>query len=294
MILSSFLAVAQLTDGGSAPAVQLPQATDQLSQERAQQNAALPPDRVHRSLAGEQLPNAPDIGASTDATQAEGEIVVTGDRDTLRSDPMQALNRTSFNVVRSVDTAVTGPLARGYKKTLPSPIRDGVRNALRNLGEPVVIVNYLLQLKPGKSVETLGRLAINSTAGLAGLFDVAKERPFNLPYRPNGLAYTLGYYGVNPGPYMYLPLIGPTTVRDLVGRVGDASLLPLAVGRPFSNPVFAVSATVVRLIDQRAEADDAIRQNMTENADPYSATRSEYLKKQQAAIDALKGRDERE
>jgi phospholipid-binding lipoprotein MlaA len=117
---------------------------------------------------------------------------------------MRGLNTTSFKVTQSVDKAVTGPVARGYKKTIPSPVRSGLRNALRNLGEPVVAVNYLLQLKPAKSLETLGRLAINSTAGVAGLFDVAKKRPFNLPYRMNGFAYTLGYYGVKPGP-LYVP-----------------------------------------------------------------------------------------
>ena len=104
-----------------------------------------------------------------------------------------------------------------------------------------------MQLKPRKSLETLGRFAINSTAGIAGLFDVSKNRPINLPRRVNGFAYTLGYYGVKPGPYMYLPLIGPTTVRDLVGRVGDISLLPVVVGGPFSDPAIVAPATVIRL-----------------------------------------------
>ena len=205
-----------------------------------------------------------------------------------RSDPMQALNRTSFEVVRSVDEAVTGPLAREYKQTIPSPVRDGVRNALRNLGEPVVAVNYLLQLKPGKSLETLGRFAINSTAGIAGLFDIAKERPVNLPHRVNGFAYTLGYYGVKPGPYMYLPLIGPTTVRDLVGRVGDMSLVPVTVGGPFRNPTIVIPATTIRLIDERAEADEVIQANRADE-DPYDLTRSKYLAQRQAEIDTLRG-----
>lgn len=277
MIIPSLLIVAHLTDGGSTAAVQPSLATNQSSQARF-----------------EQFPGAPEREIPAEMTQAEGEIIVTATRAPSRGDPIQSLNRTSFEVVRAVDTAVTGPVARGYKTILPSPIRDGVRNALRNLGEPVVIVNYLLQLKPKKSVETFGRLAINSTIGLAGLFDVAKKPAFGLPYHANGLAHTLGYYGVKPGPYMYLPLIGPTTVRDLAGRVGDMSLLPVAVGRPFSDPVFAGPATVIRLVDERAEADDLIRKNATENADPYAATRARYLKQRQAEIDALRGRDEHE
>lgn len=291
MIFSSLLVVAQLAGGGSVPPVQPPQATDQPSQERAELKPAPHPDVADLPREGDQLPKALEREILADMTQAEGEIVVTAKPAPPRSDPMQAVNRTSFKVVRSVDQAVTGPVARGYKQTIPSPVRGGLRNALRNLGEPVVAVNYLLQLKPGKSLETLGRLAINSTIGGAGLFDVAKKRPFNLPYHPNGLANTLGYYGVKPGPYMYLPLIGPTTVRDLAGRVGDIALLPLAVGGPFGNPLFTGPATVIRMVDDRAEADDAIRKNITENADLYSATRSKYLKQRQADIDALRGRD---
>jgi phospholipid-binding lipoprotein MlaA len=294
MIFSSLLVFVQLAGGGLVPAAQPAQVADQPSDERAEQKSAPDPDVADRSKEGDQLPSAPEREVLADMTQAEGEIVVTAKAAAPRSDPMQALNRTSFKAVRSVDKAVTGPLARGYKKTIPSPVRGGVRNALRNLGEPVVVMNYMLQLKPGKSLETLGRLAINSTVGVAGLFDVAKKRPFNLPYHPNGLAYTLGYYGMKPGPYMYLPLIGPTTVRDLAGRVGDISLLPVVVGRPFSNPVFAVPATVIRLVDERAEADDALRENMTGNADPYSATRSKYLIQRQNEIDDLKGRGKKE
>ncbi len=109
------------------------------------------------------------------------------------------------------------PVAKAYKKSLPKPVRSGIRNFLNNLGEPIVFLNYLLQLKPGKAFETLGRFAINSTIGIGGLVDVAKKEPFNLPHRRNGFANTLGYYGVDSGSYLYLPIIGATTVRDLVG-----------------------------------------------------------------------------
>src|SRR3546814_1283739 len=75
-------------------------------------------------------------------------------------------------------------------------------------------LNFLLQFKIGKAAETLGRFAVNTTFGVGGLFDVAKTMPFNLPYRRNGFANTLGFYGVEPGPYFYLPLIGSTTLRS--------------------------------------------------------------------------------
>lgn len=224
----------------------------------------------------------------------DGAIVVTARPGAPAGDPLEALNARSFAVVQSVDEAVAAPVARAYSRTVPSPVRSGLRNALGNLQEPVVALNYLLQLKPGKSAETLGRFAINSTIGVAGLFDVAKRPPFNLPQRRNGFGYTLGYYGVKPGPYLYLPLMGPTTVRDLVGRVGDLSVLPVAVGRPFNDPAFVLPTTTIRLVDERAQADGAIRVVRDGAADPYAAVRENYLRTRQAEIDALRGRPPRQ
>ena len=131
-------------------------------------------------LAGTQLPPTADtpltrIADSVPADEQAEEIVVQAKASSTPGDPLQALNAESFAIIQTMDKAVTGPVARGYKKTVPSPIRSGLRNALRNLQEPVVSLNYLLQLKPGKSAETLGRFAINSTIGVAGVFGQAVE-----------------------------------------------------------------------------------------------------------------------
>lgn len=217
-------------------------------------------------------------------------IVVTARPRKTPGDPLQGLNNVSFDTAQAVDSVVTGPVAMTYKKVLPRPVRSGLRNILSNLQEPIVFVNYMLQLKPGKGAETIGRFAINSTIGVSGMVDVAKRRPFNLPHQINGFAYTLGYYGVGPGPYMYLPLIGPTTVRDLVGRVGDLTFLPLAVGGPFNDPVFGLSTTAVRLVDERAESDEEQRKLFETKRDPYAAVRENYLRKRQGEIDRLRGR----
>lgn len=239
------------------------------------------------------LPPEPHIAQAADAAAEDiqaDEIVVKAKAGPPPGDPLRALNAESFAIIQTVDKAVTGPVARGYKTAVPAPFRSGLRNALRNLQEPVVSLNYLLQLKPGKSAETLSRFAINSTIGAAGLFDVAKTGTFNLPYRTNGFGYTLGYYGATPGPYMFLPLIGPTTARDVVGRVADLSLLPLAIGEPFSQVTYAVPTTVVRLVDERAEADEELRELVGKSPDPYAAVRANYLRTRQAEIDALRGR----
>lgn len=216
-------------------------------------------------------------------------IIVTA-RPSVPEDPLQSVNAEIFGTVQAVDTAVIGPAALTYKRTVPGPVRSGLRNFFNNLQEPVVFLNYLLQIKPGKAVETLGRFTINTTIGVAGLVDVAKKRPFKLPRRPNGFGHTLGYYGVKPGPYMYLPLIGPTTTRDLFGRWVDLLVLPAAVGQPFNDPLYSITTVVIRSLDERAEADEALRKLREESADPYVDIRRAYLQTRQAEIDALRGR----
>jgi len=217
-----------------------------------------------------------------------GEIVVTG-RRASPDDPLEELNSTSFEVTQTVDKAIVAPVAFAYKEIMPSPIRSGLRNFLHNLSEPIVFLNFMLQLKPDKAAETFGRFAINTTLGAAGLVDVAKRKPFNLPYRRNGFANTLGYYGVKPGPYFYLPLVGSTTLRDFIGNRLDLLILPLALGRSFSRPEYVIPMAVLGELDHRIEFDDELSE-IRATQDPYVAARTYYLRKRQAEIDALHGR----
>ena len=107
-------------------------------------------------------------------------IVVTANQGPPKGDPIAVVNEVSFGAVQSVDKAIIAPIAYGYRDGLPAPIRDGMHNVLNNLDEPVVFLNFLLQLKIGKAAETVGRFAINSTIGVAGLFDFAKGPRQNL------------------------------------------------------------------------------------------------------------------
>lgn len=213
------------------------------------------------------------------------EIIVTGRTNTPK-DPLQSVNAASYDLVQKADDAVIAPVSKAYEKSLPKPVRNGVRNLLNNIKEPVVFVNYLLQIKIGKAAETAGRFAINSTIGVAGLFDMAKRKPINLPLRPNGFADTLGYYGVKPGAYLYLPLIGPTTVRDLVGQGVDSLVIPFAFGRQFAKSAFTIPTNVVGAIDRRGAFDEQL-QKIRASDDPYVAEREYYLKHRQDEIDAL-------
>jgi phospholipid-binding lipoprotein MlaA len=238
-------------------------------------------------------PAAPPPGAAGPApvpSAVPGEIVVTARGKPPPGDPLQAVNVEAFKVLQSVDVALVAPIAKGYDSVVPKPVKSGLHNFLQNLTEPIVFINYLLQLKPGKAAETLARFTINSTLGFGGLIDVAKTKTINLPYRVNGFAYTMGYYGIKPGPFLFLPLLGPTTVRDVIGRVLDLSVLPVGVGSPFNRPVYSLGSGALKAIDERLERDDMLTTIQEDCPDPYAAERTWYLEKRQAVIEGLHGR----
>lgn len=227
--------------------------------------------------------------APADTAQTGNEIIVMPRKPPPPGDPLERINEKSFQTVQAVDKAVLEPVAKVYNKGLPRPVRQGLRNFFSNLTEPVVFVAYLLELKPGKAAETVGRFAINTTIGAAGFVDMAKRKPFNLPYRPNGLANVLGYYGVGPGPYFYLPIVGPTTLRDIIGDTVDRALLPAVVGSPFNKPEVVIPSTILSQLGERAAFDDEIRR-IREEENPYAAYRDLYLQQRKAEIEALHGR----
>jgi phospholipid-binding lipoprotein MlaA len=216
-------------------------------------------------------------------------IIVTAQPRATPGDPFEKVNAASYSVVQGLDKALVGPISYAYRDALPKPLRSGLHNVLNHLDLPVIFVNFMLQMKPVSAMETVGRFAVNSTIGVAGLIDVAKAKPFNLPYRHNGFANTMGYYGVRPGAYMFLPLIGPTSVRDMLGLWLDRAFLPTFAGRPFSRPLVAAGTSVVRALDLRVEQDVVLTRLNREAADPYAATRAYYLAQRQAEIDALHG-----
>lgn len=220
------------------------------------------------------------------ATFDEQDIVVSANSRTAPVDPLRAVNEASFEATVAVDEAVARPVALAYARAVPAPLRQGLRNALDNLAEPVTFINYVLQLKPVSAVRTVVRFAVNTTVGLAGVLHVTKSAPFGMARRRNGFANTLGYYGVKTGVFFYLPLIGPTTIRDLVGGVIDHAFLPFAVGRPFNRPGYTIPVGVLSAADRRARNDDRITELRTSD-DPYLAARAAYLARRQADIDAL-------
>ena len=254
---------------------------------------AVPPAATVPATAQATEPSTTESGAtpahsaaapSVDPNQTD--IVVTA-RAASPADPLARINVEAFKAIQSVDKAVVGPLAHGYQKGVPGPVRSGLRNFLRNLDEPVSFVNYLLQLKPGRAVKSLGRFTVNTTLGVGGLFDVAKRKPFNLPYKPNGFANTFACWGIGNGPYFFLPLVGPITLRDLVGLGMDRAAIPLAVGKPFNKPYYAIPAGVIDSLNDRIEMDGQLNKLREESPDPYVAMRELYLKQRRAEVGAI-------
>ena len=217
------------------------------------------------------------------------EIVVSGQRGIDKIDPAMAANKVSYAVMQKADDVLVAPAMHVYRDVLPKPIRIGLHNFFFNLTEPVNALNYMLQLHPGKALRTVARFGINTTIGVGGLMDVAKKKPFNLHYRPNGFANTLGYWGIGPGPYFFLPLVGPTTLRDLAGTLLGQIALPAFLGGPFKSQYYVVGAGIVTALDYRVIVDDDLAK-VRKTASPYTTYRQAYLKTRYEEIEALHGR----
>jgi len=225
--------------------------------------------------------------AAPPAIEVEEGIVVTSLRYTPTSDPISAINKVSYGATMALDDAVLGPVAKAYEHTLPSPFRDGLHNALTNLREPVVFANFLFQHKVGKAAQTLARFVINSTVGVLGVFDFARRKPFHLRPRNNGFANTMGFYGVGPGAFLYVPLFGPTTVRDMLGRLVDRAAVPLALGATLIPAAYAVPVVVISILDRRVRNDARIKQ-LRSQPDAYRAMREDYMHRRRAEIEELR------
>lgn len=238
-------------------------------------------------------PAVGDVAKQPEAVRAletaPPEALVRGNPRHAKGDPLEGMNRRFFRLNDKLDHAVFRPAAMGYKHAVPRPVRSGLRNFFSNIMEPIVFLNFMLQLKPGKAAETLGRFALNSTVGLAGLVDVAKKPPFKLPHRDNGFGSTLGRYGVGPGPYLYLPFAGPTTLRDLLGGQVDRLALPFTVQQPpFDRYEYQIPKAIITGLDARAEADDELKALFAGAVDPYATLRSVFLQNRAGEIEALR------
>ena len=196
------------------------------------------------------------------------------------SDPMEPLNRAVFNFNDGVDSAILKPVATAYDEVIPSPVKIGVRNFFGNIADVLSVVNNLLQFKLKESLETFMRVSVNSTFGFAGVLDIGTE--MGLAKNRQDFGQTLGVWGFDTGPYVVLPLFGPSSVRDTIGRVvdGSADLVNNSRNVPTRN-----SLATLRVVDKRAEVLGAT--NILDQAalDKYSFTRDLYLQRRANSVD---------
>ena len=224
----------------------------------------------------------PATGTADGQTSAEAAAVAENpatpaDAPSMNTyDPWGRLNRFTYRFNARFDRAIFVPVANTYRR-LPSPVVKGVHNFFGNLREVVSVVNYVLQVRLQRAVQGLGRLAVNSTIGIGGLFDVATR--FKLPDAPTGFSDTLSTWGVHPGPYLVIPLIGPSTLRDGVGLLGDygvsygVNLANLYRG----NQEKTWSLGVLDAIDERAHV--SFRYYATGSPFEYENVRFLYVRK---------------
>lgn len=202
------------------------------------------------------------------------------------NDPMEGMNRGIFAFNEAVDKAVLEPVARGYRYVAPKPVRQGVRNFLRNLKSPIVMGNELLQGDFEGFANASGRLFINTILGVGGLIDIADMG--GIPYEQEDFGQTLAVWGVGNGPYMIIPLLGPSTLRDGTGLLVDSFVDPVRIYLFNTDREWLHYTRMgVSAIDQREELLDLVDDLRRNSFDYYAALRSVYYQRRQALVNDM-------
>jgi phospholipid-binding lipoprotein MlaA len=201
---------------------------------------------------------------------------------TANPDPFESFNRAVFAFNDGLDKTMVKPLAKVYQTIVPPPVDKGVSNFFSNLDDVVVIANDLLQFKFKQAASDTGRVLLNSTVGLLGFVDVASK--FNLPKHDEDFGQTLGYWGIGSGPYLVLPILGPSSGRDALGQGADAFLDPLSYYAGSDFDVEALAPYAVKGIDGRADLLEAEKILDEAALDKYSYMRDAYLARREYLV----------
>ncbi len=194
-------------------------------------------------------------------------------------DPLEPMNRAIYSFNDGVDQAIFKPVAEAYRAVLPSVVRAGVSNFFANINDVSIALNNLLQGKPVDAISDVGRIAVNTTAGILGVFDIATE--FGLEKHNEDFGQTLGHWGMSDGPFLMLPLLGPSNLRDTVGRVADFKLDPITYVDPSRDRNILWGS---RLVSQRAGLLDTSKFLETAALDPYEFLRDAYLQRRRNLV----------
>lgn len=195
------------------------------------------------------------------------------------ADPMEPLNRAIFGFNDSLDRALVRPLAVAYEQAVPVLVQKGVGNFFGNISDVWSVANNVLQFKPQEAAEMFLRVGVNTLFGFAGVVDIATE--LRLPKNRQDFGQTMGVWGVNPGPYVVLPILGPSSVRDAVGSAVDLNVDLVGNLRdvPLRN-----SLQAARAVDKRAELLDTTNALDQAALDRYTFARDVYLHRRASSI----------
>lgn len=196
-------------------------------------------------------------------------------------DPYEDFNRQMFAFNEGLDKAVIEPVAYGYRAVTNEPVREGVGNFTSNLNEPLTFVNHILQGKLPDAGATFGRFVLNTTIGVAGVFDPASS--LGIARTNEDFGQTLGTWGVQSGPFLVLPVLGPTTPRDLFGKGGDVVLNPLNYPEFESDDEIRLGIAAIGGINAREGAIETIDE-LRNQIDPYTTVRRLYGRTRAADI----------
>lgn len=203
-------------------------------------------------------------------------------------DPLEDINRGIFFVNEFLDMVLIEPVGKIYKDLLPESLRISIGYALRNLSEPIVFVNNILQGNLEQARVTFWRLILNSTLGVGGLFDVSTSLGF--PYKKEDFGLTLASWGVCSGPYIVLPVLGPSSLRDSIGRIGDFSFDPINWWAIFDNQIFySYTRSGAQIIDAKSDAITLMDELKKDSVDYYATIRAWYLERRKALAKGNQG-----
>jgi phospholipid-binding lipoprotein MlaA len=243
-------------------------------------------------------PTALPVDAAPATSESVGPLVAAHPAMTIDSaapvnsasqprDPFIKTNRGIFSFDTKLDHVVLAPIAHGYVAVVPKPIRFHLTNALYNINEPITVANDLMQLRLHSMSKAVARFVINSTLGIGGLFDVATAT--GIPRHHSDFGQTLGRYGARPGPYLVLPLLGPSGLRDAFGLLVDNFLDPFSFVLGGLTSTYGISRLAFEPVDLRARSDDAF--NAVYSAtDPYATARSAFTQYRASVVQEATGK----
>jgi len=217
------------------------------------------------------------------ATRTANQPAATAEEDF--HDPLEDVNRKIFDFNQVVDRHVLVPAAKAYRAALPSPVRDSVHDFLNNLQAPLIFANDALQGDVGRAKDTVVRFVLNSTIGMAGLVDVAGR--WGIPYHENDLGITFGVWGIPDGPYLVIPVLGPSDPRDLAGIAIESFGDPwnrITSGEPFTLYWIPYARGAVTGVDQRSRYLETLADIERTSLDYYATIRSLYRQRRAALV----------